>query len=1489
MNRFAKAFVFCVILCELLASAQRDCLGQQSDTNKSAASFPSQWFFQSLRGQASQEREWLMSDGLKLRGRAVVDGIEKLEIHSTSGEEPQVVRLSISELPPESKKLILDALPKVEDRFLRFAYYQGAEVNPVWSGAQPKFPQRFRLAVHDDQTHVYFSSGESLILVEKAAFTEASLKETLEAIAKVRHQLVLSVDNKFLRAVGVPVQLTTRDVVMEVKQPYTYSSLKFNAGLRYLLPLQSLTPLQQEVCKTVVADVQAETKPTQLSDDELSALPRVCFTAMSQRFVMPRSTSSPDTVMAGEQTQQMQPMSANELSCSDYLWWAGNGKGASSSDSAGKPEISPELLTALVDTIATREFWMQKSGIPFRGQLVGSVADGFIFESRGMGQFFVPATQLHNVDATIALTFSRLQPPKAVADKIVNLKSVFARRVISDGALVELRDEMISLKGAYVGELPKIIYAGTQNRSFVPNHFSDLAAINEIQKWLRENATILEASDATAGIQQLASKYPMSLQPADTKLMPSQRVQKWQLAQRGVSFEALVVGEHEGDLVFETTVKDRKEKFLVDPRALDPTSASEAQKFVARLERKDWSSELTRHANWQNYRIWADPSGKLKVPTDPVVVLSISESLVRFATLDGREYSEPMPFDTTRKLATVSLFGKALDRSSKDRAKAESNLTLWSFQDSEPKVRATLVGLADDCILVRDVNQVEFLINKITLSTESQTALESLVKTTSNLRRLDSAEVWKTPRVWCTRTTVVGPAVPEYLTDNDATLVIVQINGEKQLLKLKDLTLREQLSFLAAWHLKQNKLERPSEGPVADSLQTVDKWLSAEIPATEQITAIPKLDAVIEGQIKSAFEQWKHSAWESQNISLPADSQLLAINADATAGVVSVNSSWSLVDFATGRTQVLSHAPQAKPESSPSQVGPWMGTAPDVVYWIDNGQVRYARPDKAEAAEVIRDLQPVLAASQSGDFRFLVVLLADNTVRRIDLSNQQHDVVFTADMLGNVAARAPSLWSSSDGLSILLSRGTSAQLLVKRSDTTPALAAYLGSAKPTATAAVGKSQAWFSTESQSRGLTRIVGSTMLLPPSTYGTAFPTKWFGPADIEGREVFQAIGRFEDLQSQSQDRFYVTYTGPRDYFEEYPTQWIDGQVDQRARVAADGAAIVHWRAAQAVVSRRPKNLPRAPELVLYKIVESLVNKREIGQLEAIGQLFRSAAWNEYGPHTGWLSMHLQRSVDTATLHYQEHLGGDCLERAINLSRHFQRRFPTSQIAANSLASLERGLAWKARGDGFADSVTPAGSEAFQRHMRQAKSLLTPFLNKEPSAATLDSAIDVAMGTGDLVLAKRVADIIAAGEHSKNANLHHSLSFLLLPRWHGKPGAAEAYRDLATKRLDGKAGDILYAQMAIDMFDVHGWGQPLSKAMEVDIDRVVEGVEAYYENHTHPDLMDRALIFTAMEQEWDQCKRLFRVKTDKKLLPSKIVLQSPKNFTTIEREASK
>ncbi len=188
----------------------------------------------------------------------------------------------------------------------------------------------------------------------------------------------------------------------------------------------------------------------------------------------------------------------------------------------------------------------------------------------------------------------------------------------------------------------------------------------------------------------------------------------------------------------------------------------------------------------------------------------------------------------------------------------------------------------------------------------------------------------------------------------------------------------------------------------------------------------------------------------------------------------------------------------------------------------------------------------------------------------------------------------------------------------------------------------------------------------------------------------------------------------------------------------------------------------------------------------------------------------------------------------------------------------------------------------------MQQAKKLLEPGLIKDPCAATLDSAIDVAMGTSDLQMAKRLAEIVSIGPHAKNSNLHHSLGFLLLPRWHGQPGASEAYRDSAAKRVGGAAGDVLYAQLVIEMFEVHGLGQPLSRSMRIDLARVVSGVESYYQSHSHPELMDRAVLLTAIERDFDACKRLLKLKADKQLLPSQFISRSPKNFHTIETELS-
>ncbi len=347
-----------------------------------------------------------------------------------------------------------------------------------------------------------------------------------------------------------------------------------------------------------------------------------------------------------------------------------------------------------MDGIPKRTFWIQKDGLPYRGKLSGPAADGFIFDNPGIGKCFIPAAQLDEMDAMIAFTASQNVPPNTMLTKEDDLKSVFARRVMRDGSVVILREEVVQLSGAVIGEYPITIYAGTRDRKLEPNQLSDLVAIRSAHAWMKENASILSMEDKPAALQKLAAKYPLNLKASPTKLQPNRQVQKWRLAKSNSGFEAVLVGQLEADYVFESKIGNQAKTYLVAKQALDATSSAEAEKLASRLETKDWSSEVTRHANWQYFRIWHDPQGVLRTPSSPVVVLSISESLIRFESIDGKQFSESMPRDAARQQAALDLYGTGLRSGERQREAAESHLTLWSFQDAEPTVRAELIGVA---------------------------------------------------------------------------------------------------------------------------------------------------------------------------------------------------------------------------------------------------------------------------------------------------------------------------------------------------------------------------------------------------------------------------------------------------------------------------------------------------------------------------------------------------------------------------------------------------------------------------------------------------------------------------------------------------------------------------------------------------------------------------------------------------------------------------
>lgn len=1491
MIRYFKMLAVAICLGALACSIFASASAQQADAPKGAGEFPSQWFFHTSKGRPSGgDREWTMAGGLKLTGLPFVDELGNVELRRQAGEPPNTVYLSLADFIEEDRQAILSALPKVQDQYRKFSLYQGAEVEPKWANAQPKFPQRFRKVIYADEKHVYFSSGDSLILVDKSAFTIESLTETMQSIAKVRHQVILNDYRRSLNVVGVPLRLSVDGLVMEVMEPHTSGDLKFTRDLRYLVPRHLLQAPFEELVAQVAAEVQAEGSIAQPTESEMKQLPRVCRTARGMVFVLPRFADGRPEILAGAQIDQATPIGPHELSCHDYVWWASSdaGRNDTTGTSSDGANIPADVLTTLVDGIDKRDLWTQSSGRTFRGQLQGLAANGFIFQTPGVGKFFVPAAQLDEVDAAVAMAASTQAIASSTwfAPEQDELRSVFSRRIMFNANVVELRGEPSGVNSAVECDVPGAYYAGSKDNRYTLDRLEDILAARDVHNWLEENAELLTSTEPSVALKSLAAKYPLKPNHAATKLLPNRESRRWRLASSNGQFEAVLVGTHNGDFVFEETVDGNVKTFLVDRRALEAKSQAEADSLSQRLEAKDWSNILTRHPNWQNYRIGYDSTGKVRFPGQPVVVLSVSDSLIIFESLDGRRTSEPLPRDPTAQQATTTAFKAALNKGLQQRQAAESHLSLWSFQDAEPTLRAELIGANDNCVLVRDVNRAEFLISRPTLSTATKSMLDAALKSTPALRRIEATDEWELPRVWCMRKEIVGPAVAEYQTDDHKQLVILPANGVRQVLQLDDLTMRDHLSFLAAWGLRNNTLELRNDLPQADSQRTLDVWLSAPVPKAEQLTSAAKLDPEIERRIRAAFDDWQHEVWPASPINLPQHSKLLAVNADASAGIVEMESSWHVVDFASGQSNLVRDGKQTES----IQFGPWMGTDSKTVYWVEAGEMKIARPNQKIAALAKDGIPTVVAACQSGDFQSLVVFLSDHSLRRISLDNQHIELLVSPDKLGELPSDRVSIWASNDGQSVFLSRGTSNQLFVSPRDNQPELSSFLGSQQPPSAVAVGTSYACLGKETTPRALTHLVAATMFLRPSTFSIPCPAQWMGEVDLDGRTVFQSIGRFEDARSLATDRYFVTYRGPKGFFEEFATQFIEGQVDERAKMAANGAALVHWRGEQAVVSRRPDKLSRSPELLIGELVEELVAQRDIGQLEAIDQLMHAAPYSERGPHFGWWPLKFQKIVTSVCLHYQEHLGGDCLARAMSLAEHFRKRFPKSQVAANILADLELQLAWEARGGGFADTVTPAGIDAFKVHMRQARTLLEPLLAKgNPSAATFDSAIDVAMGTGDMQLAKRLADQLAKSSHVRNSTLQHSLCFLLLPRWHGKPGSTEAYRDSVVDKLGIREGDILYSQLVLSMFDVHGWGQQLSQVMKVDPERVVLGVEAYYESSTDPELMDRALVFTGIERDFELCKRLLTLKADKQLLPSNTVARSPGNFRTIERELGK
>ncbi len=156
-----------------------------------------------------------------------------------------------------------------------------------------------------------------------------------------------------------------------------------------------------------------------------------------------------------------------------------------------------------------------------------------------------------------------------------------------------------------------------------------------------------------------------------------------------------------------------------------------------------------------------------------------------------------------------------------------------------------------------------------------------------------------------------------------------------------------------------------------------------------------------------------------------------------------------------------------------------------------------------------------------------------------------------------------------------------------------------------------------------------------------------------------------------------------------------------------------------------------------------------------------------------------------------------------------------PTSPAALLAKVKKHIDKGWRARGGGYANTVTPEGWEVFRRELRRARDVLDdhPELQRLPTALAL--AFDIALGldaSSSELEAIFTAHINTAPD---DVSAYTSAVWALLPRWRGREGEAEAF----LQRLARSRGERLYALVALH-FQSFGVGSYRQLFGVVDLD---------------------------------------------------------------------
>jgi uncharacterized protein DUF4034 len=155
-----------------------------------------------------------------------------------------------------------------------------------------------------------------------------------------------------------------------------------------------------------------------------------------------------------------------------------------------------------------------------------------------------------------------------------------------------------------------------------------------------------------------------------------------------------------------------------------------------------------------------------------------------------------------------------------------------------------------------------------------------------------------------------------------------------------------------------------------------------------------------------------------------------------------------------------------------------------------------------------------------------------------------------------------------------------------------------------------------------------------------------------------------------------------------------------------------------------------------------------------------------------------------------------------------------PKSMSAHVCLARALTSYAWKARGSGYADTVSQQGWRLFRQRLADSHQVLLTAKDLPPCPLWFSSMQTVALGEG-WPRAVYEAHFEAAIKHDPDYMPFYYLKAQhLLPRWYGGEGEWEDFIEAEAKRRGGEEGDLFYARMVWNKHSARLFGNIFKEA---------------------------------------------------------------------------